>query len=129
VTSTAEEKAFLRVAAARSPVSPKLSLDFDRNAPVVRNAIGVPVHQPSASRNAPVVRNAIGLPLRQPNASPNALGAAKKPINTQLTASINHSMINGTGVGRPGSGTVAIGVPKRKVVGVIDGTSFRPRHP
>jgi len=70
-----------------------------------------------------VVRNAIGLPVRQPNA------AAKKPINTQLTASINRSMINGTGMGRPGSGTVAIGGAKRKVAGVIDGTSFRPRHP
>jgi hypothetical protein len=100
-----------------------------RNAPVVKNAVGLPGHQPNASRNARVVRNAIGLPVRQPNASPNALGAAKKPINTQLTASINRSMINGTGMGRPGSGTVAIGGPKRKVAGVIDGTSFRPRHP
>ncbi len=94
-----------------------------RNAPVVRNAIGLPVRQPNASRNAPVVKNAIGLPVRQPNA------AAKKPINTQFTASINRSMINATGMGRPGSGTVAIGGAKRKVAGVIDGTSFRPRHP
>jgi hypothetical protein len=119
---------------------------------VVRNAIGSPVRQPNASRNAAVVRNAIGLPVGQPNASRNApeikvngmaigetpkdlnprgkgvLGAAKKPINTQLTASINRSMINGTGMGRPGSGTVAIGGAKRNVAGVIDGTSFRPRH-
>jgi hypothetical protein len=51
------------------------------------------------------------------------LGAAKKPINTQLPAPINRSMINGTGMGRSGSGTVAIGGPKR-----IDGTSFRPKH-
>jgi hypothetical protein len=100
-----------------------------RNAPVARNAIGLPIHQPNASRNAPVARTAIGLPIRQPNASPNALGAAKKPINTQLTASINRSMINGTSMGRPGWGTMAIGGPKRKVAGVIDGTSFRPRHP
>jgi hypothetical protein len=90
---------------------------------VVRNAIRLPVRQPNASRSAPVVRNAIGLPVRQPNAG------AKKPINSQLTASINRSMINGTGMGRPGSGTAAIGGAKRKVAGVIDGTSFRPRHP
>jgi hypothetical protein len=96
---------------------------------VVRNAIGVPVRQPNAGRNSPVVKNAVGLPVRQPNASPNVLGAANKPINTHLTASINRSMINGTGMGRPGSGTAAIGGPKRKVAGVIDGTSFRPRHP
>jgi hypothetical protein len=111
---------------------------------VVRNAIGLPVGQPNASRNVAVVRNAIGLPVRQPNASRNAplvknaiglnlrgngvLGAAKKPINTQLTASINRSMINGTGIGRPDSKTVAIGGAKRNVAGVIDGTSFR-RHP
>jgi hypothetical protein len=99
------------------------------NPPVVKNAIGLPVRQPNASRNVMVVKNAVGLPVRQPNASPNAFGAAKKPINTQLTASINRSMINGTGMGRPGSGTVAIGGPKRKVAGVIDGASFRPRHP
>ena len=95
----------------------------------MRNAIGLPVRQPSASRNAPVVKNAVGLPVHQPNASPNALGAAKKPINTQLTASSNRSMINGTGMGRPGSGTGAIGGAKRHVAGVINGTSFRPRHP
>ena len=99
----------------------------NRNAPVVRSAIGLPIHQPNASRNAPVVRTAIGLPVRQPNASPNALGAVKKPINTQLTASINRSMINGTGIGRPGSGAVAVGGAKG--AGVINGTSFRPRHP
>jgi hypothetical protein len=96
---------------------------------VVRNAIGLPVRQANTSRNAPVVRNAIGLPVRQQNASPNALGAIKKPMNTQLVTSTDRSMINGTGMGRPGWGTVAIGGPKRKVAGVIDGTSFRPRHP
>jgi hypothetical protein len=85
---------------------------------VVKNAIGVPVHQPSV----------VGLSVRQANASPSALGAAKKPINTQLPAPINRSMINGTGMGRSGSGTVAIGGPKRQVAGVIDGTSFRPKH-
>jgi hypothetical protein len=57
------------------------------------------------------------------------LGAVKKPINTQLTASINRSAINGTGMGRPGSGGVVIGGAKRHVAGVINGTSFRPRHP
>ena len=105
---------------------------------VVKNAIGLPVHQPNASRNGPVVKSAIGSPVHQPsvvglsvrqaNASPSALGAAKKPINTQLPAPINRSMINGTGMGRSGSGTVAIGGPKRQVAGVIDGTSFRPKH-
>ena len=85
---------------------------------VVKNAIGSPVHQPSV----------VGLPVRQANASPSALGAAKKPINTQLPAPINRSMINGTGMERSGSGTVAIGGPKRQVAGVIDGTSFRPKH-
>jgi hypothetical protein len=95
----------------------------------VKSAIGVPVNQPNVGSNAPVVKSAIGLPVRQPNASPNALGAVKKPINTQLTAPINRSMINGTGIGRPGSSTVAIGGPKRNVAGVINGTSFRPRHP
>jgi hypothetical protein len=96
---------------------------------VVKNAIGLPVHQPNVGSNAPVVKSAIGLPVRQANASPSALGVAKRPINTQLTAPINRSMINGTGMGRPGSGTVAIGGPKRKVAGVIDGTNFKPRHP
>jgi hypothetical protein len=99
-----------------------------RNAPVVKSAIGSPVHQSNVGRDAPVVKSAIGLPVRQANASPSALGAAKKPVNTQLPTSINRSMINGTGMGRPGSGTVAIGGPNRKVAGVIDGTSLRPRH-
>jgi hypothetical protein len=97
--------------------------DTSRNAPVVKNPIGLPVHQPNTSRNALLVKNAIGVPVQQSYAT------AKKPINTQLTASINRSVINGTGMGRPGSGSVAIGGAKRKVAGVIDGTSFRPRHP
>jgi hypothetical protein len=109
------------------PLGPRDKYKRSGEERVVRNAIGLPVRQPNASRNAPVVRNAIGLPVRQPSASRNAPVLGAKPINIQLTASINRSMINGTGMGRPGSGTVA--GAKRNVAGVINGTSFRPRHP
>ena len=53
-------------------------------------------------------------------------GTNDPPVNT---AAINHSIINGTGMGRPGLGIGVIGGPAKSVGGVISGTSFRPKHP
>lgn len=41
----------------------------------------------------------------------------------------NHSIINGTGMGRPGLRIGAIGGATKNGAGVINGTDFRPRHP
>jgi hypothetical protein len=46
------------------------------------------------------------------------------PINTAM----NPSIINGTGMMRPGLGNGSIGGAPKSSVGVINGTSFRPRH-
>ena len=47
------------------------------------------------------------------------------PLNTAL----NHSIINGTGMGRAGLRTGAIGGSTKNQSGVLNGTDFRPRHP
>ena len=47
------------------------------------------------------------------------------PLNTAL----NHSIINGAGMGRPGLRTGAIGGSTKNQSGVLNGTDFRPRHP
>jgi hypothetical protein len=47
------------------------------------------------------------------------------PVNTEL----NHSVLTGTGIGHPGSGTGMIGGAGKYAAGVISGTSFRPKHP
>jgi len=46
----------------------------------------------------------------------------------RLTAPMNHSSIDGTAMMRSGSGTSTIGGASNKVIGVINGTSFRPKH-
>jgi len=99
------------------------------NERVVRNAIGLRVRQPSGNSETASRTLTQGekrtLGVNQP-LIPRRAGVVK-PIPPPLTASINRSMINGTGMGRPGSG--AVGGAKRHVAGVINGTSFRPRHP
>jgi hypothetical protein len=47
------------------------------------------------------------------------------PVNTEL----NHSVLNGTGIGHPGSGIGMIGGAGKYAAGVINGTSFHPKHP
>jgi hypothetical protein len=47
------------------------------------------------------------------------------PLNT----TINHSIINGSAMGRPAVRVGAIGGAAKNVTGVINGTDFRPRHP
>jgi hypothetical protein len=42
---------------------------------------------------------------------------------------MNHSVISGRDMIRPGLGAGAIGGPAKNVAGVISGNSFRPRHP
>ena len=44
-----------------------------------------------------------------------------------LRPTLNHSIINGSAMGRLRSGT--IGGPTKNLAGVINGTDFRPRHP
>jgi hypothetical protein len=47
------------------------------------------------------------------------------PVNTPL----DHSVLSGTGIGHPGSGTGMIGGAAKYAAAVINGTSFRPKHP
>jgi hypothetical protein len=51
--------------------------------------------------------------------------ASAPPVNTEM----NHSVLNGTGIGHPGSGTAMIGGAAKYATGIINGTSFRPKHP
>ena len=51
-----------------------------------------------------------------------------KPTAAGPTA-INHSIITGTGMSRPGSGTSTIGGAAKSAAGVIAGTGFRSKHP
>jgi hypothetical protein len=42
---------------------------------------------------------------------------------------MNHSIISGRDMVHPGAGSGALGGPAKNLAGVINGTSFRPRHP
>jgi hypothetical protein len=103
------------------------------NEHVVRNAIGLPV------RNGLEIKAAIGEAGKTLNGGQNRVmrptqtlvplrAGVVKPIHGPVTASMNRSMINGTGMVRHGSGTMAIGGANRNVAGGINGTGFRPRH-
>ena len=51
-------------------------------------------------------------------------------INSPLVnKAVNHSIISGTGMGRPGMGIGTIGGATKNVTGAVSGTDFRPKHP
>jgi hypothetical protein len=52
-----------------------------------------------------------------------------RPRDLPLNTTINHSIINGSVMGRPGMRVGAIGGAAKNFTGVINGTDFRPRHP
>jgi len=74
----------------------------------------------SASVSEPDFHRPISVPIRSIRTGTN-----DPAVNTPM----NHSSINGTGMKRPGSGTSMIGSAPKGVVGAINGTNFRPKHP
>jgi hypothetical protein len=49
--------------------------------------------------------------------------------NPALNTAMNHSIINGTGMGHPTWRTGAVGGSTKNLSGVLNGTDFHPRHP
>jgi hypothetical protein len=117
---------------------------------VVRNAIGQPVHQTSIDiRGAEVKaseRTHVDGTLK--DASPAGNGGTEAggtdphrqgfvplragwaaPRDPRLNTAMNHSIISGRDIVHPGAGSGALGGPAKNLAGVINGTSFRPRHP
>ena len=117
---------------------------------VVRNAIGLPVHQTStdikgtdvkASERAGVQgalktgspagnggTEAGGIDPHRQGFVPLRAGAAV-PRDPRINTALNHSIVGGRDMVRLGLGAGAIGGPAKNVAGVINGSSFRPRHP
>jgi hypothetical protein len=54
--------------------------------------------------------------------------AVSPKANVPPVNAMNHSVLNGTSIGHPGSGTGVIGGVAKNVAGVINGSSFRPKH-
>ncbi len=117
---------------------------------VVRNAIGQPVHPTSNNIKATEVKasertaiddalkntsspgnggtEAVGIDSHRQGFVPLRAGWAA-PRDPRLNTAMNHSIIGGRDMIRPGLGAGAIGGPAKNVAGVIGGNSFRPRHP
>jgi hypothetical protein len=118
---------------------------------VVRNAIGQRIHQTKAdgkgTDNKSLATTSVEGPPKSAGAVENGgVGTAGGPdprhqgfVPLQardgrlhalpLNTTLNHSIINGTGMGRPGLRTSAIGGATKNVAGGLNGTDFRPRHP
>jgi len=100
-----------------------------------KNAIGSPIgagivgagHGVNATEG--MVRNAVGVPVRvQPSLPGTTIGESKAgPIAS--AAATSHSAINGRDLVHAPLRTGALGGPAKNAVGVLDGTSFHPRHP
>ena len=117
---------------------------------VVRNAIGQPVHPTSNNIKATEVKasertaidgalkntsssgnggtEAVGIDAHRQGFVPLRAGWAA-PRDPRVNTAMNHSIISGRDMVRPGLGASAIGGPAKNVAGVINGSSFRPRHP
>lgn len=99
-----------------------------------KNAIGSNVANLAGSISANAadlaVTNAIGIAVR---VRPSIPGPVIAEHGAGATAFAGGSMpkgaINGTGMSRIGLGVGVIGGPAKNVAGVLNGTSFRPRHP
>jgi hypothetical protein len=109
---------------------------------IVRNAIGLAVPRANIEIKRPAGNDtpksakpsensgmgAGGTTLHRQGFVPLQAGGVKTrdlPINTAM----NHSIVNGRDMVRPGSGSSAIGGAAKNVAGVIDGYSFRPKRP
>lgn len=117
---------------------------------VVRNAIGQPVHQKGgdikgAGVKAPERTHVDGTPKDASLAGNGGTEAGGidshrhgfvplraggvTPHDPRTNTSMNHSIMSGRDMVRPGMGAGVIGGPAKNLAGVIDGTKFRPRHP
>lgn len=117
---------------------------------VVRNAIGQPVHPRSADikgKDTKTVDRAGVDGTPKTGSPPGNTGTEAGGIDSHHQAfvplraggatqhdprtntAMNHSIINGRDMVRPGLGAGVIGGPAKNLAGVINGTSFRPRHP
>ncbi len=116
---------------------------------VVRNAIGQPVERTITDNKATDVKGERGgvggvaksgswagsggpeadrIDSQRPAFVPLRAGRVTGH-DPRTNAAINHSIINGRDMVRPGSGAGVIGGPAKNLAGVINGTNFRPRHP
>jgi len=116
-------------------------------ATVVRNAIGVPIHpqgtdNKSSQGKMPEHLDAGGAPkLSAGNGGPGVVGLGLRPQvrNTVTTngggsptptvSAMNHSSIGGSIMLRSTTAPGVIGGPAKNVVGALNGTTFRQRHP
>jgi hypothetical protein len=117
-------------------VHPKLA-----PATVVRNAIGAPIH-PQGNDNkgsqgkVPEQIGAGGTPKPAPgNGGTGIIGLGlRRQANgagspSPATVAMNHSSISGSIMLRPATAPAVIGGPAKNVVGALNGTTFRQRHP
>jgi hypothetical protein len=104
-----------------------------------RNAIGVALHD-AKDPQKPELDSKTGNKLANapigPNGSPNI-----KAVTTVTTPTTIHPgplgevapksgpAISGSRVGRPGANLASIGGPNKTMVGVLSGSSFKPKHP
>lgn len=117
---------------------------------VVRNAIGQPIHPTSTDIKGTDVNASerAGVDGTQKNGSPPGNGGTEvggidshrqgfvplrasgvTPHDPRINTAINHSIIDGRDMVRPGLGASAIGGAGKNNLDVINGTNFRPRHP
>jgi hypothetical protein len=107
-------------------------------APVVRNAIGIPVarHEGTMIGNGVRTGNTVELPRSSSasvgHAEPLAgaaspLGVHQSPQPTATASVASRGRIDGTGLIRPALAPSGLGGPA-KVAGGINGTAIRPKH-
>ena len=117
---------------------------------VVRNAIGLRVHQTSTENKRTDVKvferlivertprstspvgtggmTAVGSDVPRQGFVPLAAGGGKSP-QSPINTAMKHSIIDGREMARPGSRSSVIGGAATNIAGGINGTNIRPRHP
>jgi hypothetical protein len=83
----------------------------------------------STADAAPKNLTSLGRPDTGRQISSPAPTVSTKANAPPVNAALNHSVLTGTGIGHPGSGTGMIGGAGKYAPGGINGSSFRPKHP
>ena len=110
--------------------------------PISRNAIGVGTNRLDRSNGAspgsrdPAPVAGYGPPATSGTTVKHELGTISSPTarldaktNVPTARTVSHSVINGSGLSRPGSGLAVLGGPAKDLSGAINGSNFRLRHP
>jgi hypothetical protein len=125
LTHTSGDKVVRNAIGQRLPLTKANGQDGDKRSPDATVAAGIP-KTPGTMQNG-----GAGAGFSETGHYgfvPNQAHDGRLP-SLPLSPTLNHSIVNGSAMGRTGLRSGTVGGPTKNLAGVINGTDYRPRHP